>query len=277
MSTLSIASQSYLIEELASLTFTTSHGVEIEYERDPGGSVDTLADVLQSTGRFISGALEEKRKFIDNGYWSHLKDDSVDGGELVSPVFYHGLAYEEVSQMCQALHEAQAGVWSTNPGLHVHVSVEPLSELQDWVDLFSILVKFQDTFYKVAASPTRTHTGIHRSTAHAKHLPPLPRCDSLYSLLRAYYVKERAVSLHKVGDWNEGTIEFRLWDGTVDPELISLYIALSVRLVEKAGAGAFRNHQKMNFSDVISILFPDNEAIQKKLLVLSRQEGYASA
>lgn len=277
MNALATTSLPQYVEDLSRLTFVTTHGIEVEYERGSGFSEESLAHALQDTGGFEKSACLDKRKFIDDGYWAHLKDDSVDGGELVSPIFYGKLHYDEVARMCDALTNEHAGVWTTSPGLHVHVGVGPLQDLESWLDLFGVWVKFQEHFYKVASSPTRSDTGQHRSSSHVKPLIALPPCDSLYSVLRAYFPKEQAVSLHKVGDWDEGTIEFRIWDGTVNPELIALYTAISVRLVEKAGSQELKDYSVMSFSDVVRILFPESRAIQERILALSEQDGYCGS
>lgn len=263
-----------LSEDLATLSISSTYGIEIEYERGLDFSEPALSSALEQTHLFMDASKIEKRRFIDNGYWTHMSDDSVDGGELVSPIYSGTIPNALLEDICGALRASNAEVWTESPGVHVHVGVERLETLEAWQNLFGTLSRFQDMLYKIGSSPTRTKSGQHRSTGSAQQLPLVSHNSDWETLLVAHMKKSLAVTTFNVQSMNKGTIEFRLWDGTLDPTLLSFYIATSCLLVEKAADGSLRNFEAMSFDDLAHVLFEGHPHLRHMCDTFSEHVGY---
>lgn len=231
-------------------------GLEVEYG---GSSFDSVIAKLNE-----HGLSQVRTRFGYQGHsdtdWVVKADGSVaHGGELVSPP----LDFDDPDQRGQvdrafvALREAGART-EQSAGIHVHVDVSDLTwkQVQNVVRLF---VKFEDVLYRLATSGWRSM----RPRGY-QFCPPLRRdraeriCNarSEDSMAGAWYGTTAANShyerrqhghgsrycgINLASYYFRGTIEFRLFNSSMNAERVQAYIAICVALVEDARRGKRRS------------------------------------
>lgn len=236
-------------------------GVEVEY----GGSTTNALTALRAAGLTNH---ERIASYVghDERYWSIKTDASVHGGgEMVSPPLDFDTAAdrEQVTSAINALRDSGATTLEA-AGIHVHVDASDLTAEQV-AAVVRCFTKFEDVIYRIASSGW---TAIRPGAAqYAKPLPfdrvqKMAKSKTMDQLMCAWYGYDaeylsgaqraarnhgdssRYVGLNLHSYFYRRTIEFRVFNSSLNPERVQAYIAMCVALVEDARRGNRRSINK---------------------------------
>lgn len=233
-------------------------GIEVEF----GGDRDRAIQALRAEGLTMDSRTHSYTGHSDS-YWVVKQDGSVpSGGELVSPP----LDFDDPEQRAQvdraiACLRAAGCTTSEAAGIHVHIDTTGL-QAADIAAVARVYTKFEDVLYRIASSGWRTMRG--GAATYAKPLTQtqvtaLAKCKNEAQLLRAYYggteaEARRRATYHgdnaryyglNIHSWfYRKTIEFRIFNSSLNSERIQGYIAICVALVEDARRGNRRSVNK---------------------------------
>lgn len=222
-------------------------GLEVEY----GGSVDAAVQELRAEGLSELTNRVNYSEFSQT-YWVVKTDASVNrGGEMVSPP----LDFDDPEQRGQVNKAIAALVRSgatTDPsaGIHVHIDASDLTAEQVAM-VARCFTKFEDVIYRLATSGWRTMRpgGIRYCKPLTQtQIDGLAKAKTPQQVGRAYYGHDGfemaghghgsrycGINLHS---WfYRGTIEFRVFNSSLNAERIQAYIAICMALVEDARRG----------------------------------------
>lgn len=168
------------------------------------------------------------------GGWSVTTDASC-AGEVTSPVMYDEPdTWENLEKVCHTI-ERHGGRTSRWTGGHVHVStfdydhtVENHSRLaQMWRD-------HQDTMFRLGSTPGQGHRGFGYCMPNKMPATGFTSWDNLTE----HTQEDRNVPVNFAPtirpDTEHGHVEFRAWDGSLDPATIQARIKLSVAMTDAA-------------------------------------------
>jgi len=234
-------------------------GVEIEFQGDLSAVIASLRaaglETIDHTHSHDSGASVPS--------WTVKRDGSVEGGgELVSPplLFDHPDHRDQVTTAVLALQNAGARPHAS-AGIHVHVEARNENGTnftgRQLGSVVRFCYKFEDALYRIASSGWETIRPGARQYAQ-----PLPRglveraaaAESEADILSLWegghdmrdgvrvfqpgVSRYLALNLHSY--FFRGTIEFRYFNSSVNPDRVQAYIALCVAIVEDARRGHYR-------------------------------------
>ena len=240
-------------------------GIEIEFE----GSMDDAIAQLRAAGVPVQ---DERRRHYGHSetHWMMKYDGSVSrGGELVSPPLDFDIPEQraQVTTAVQALQDAGMRP-SPQTGIHVHIEAKnhdgsPMTGRQI-ASIARFFYKFEDAIYRIASSGWQSiRSG---ATSYAKPVPEdiareimkVKTMQELWnvwdgnrasgrqvrgqrhwgrSLDRYYAINYRSLQAH-------GTIEFRVFNGSVNPRRVQTYLALCMAIVDDARNGFSRSVTK---------------------------------
>lgn len=229
-------------------------GVEIEFVGDRYAVVEAMrAQGLSCESHSYMG-------FSSTG-WVMKTDASVQrGGELVSPPldFDDPDQRAQVDKACAALQAAGAQPDHT-AGIHVHVDASDLDARQV-AAVGRCFTKFEDVLYRIGTSGWERF----RSSGY-QYAKPLPQAQvdqlakvrtqrhlevAVYGHAATYRdlehgngVRYHGLNIHSWFGQNK-TIEFRLFNSSVNAKRVQCYIAIAVALVQDARNGKSRSVNK---------------------------------
>lgn len=220
------------------------YGIELEFKEAP-------LDELQSTVL----DWKQKNQLIPTEDWIITRDDSVTevenallGGEAISPI-YHDTKEDwiEVSEMCEMIKNLD-GYVSWDCGFHVHVDFKKLGLTKNQVwNLLLVWYHYEDVLYGFAKGEVSNIRGtaidfaksirpfINRRFSNSNQLECFfhpedsqDMIDKKYGLNLKNYQKKL---LHQ--EVTVPTIEFRIGNGTLAPNIIQNYLRLYSNLLKK--------------------------------------------
>jgi hypothetical protein len=169
------------------------------------------------------------------GLWKLERDGTV-AGELVSPILYDERATWENLRVAVEIIRAHGGTASLRTGGHVHVSTHDYDHIvENYTSVLRHAGHHTDTLFRLAHNPERES---HRGLKHA-HPNPLPAAGyQPIAPVRHFHSSHNfAVNMQGMTGTSKDHIEFRMWDGSLDPAVIQAQVKVSLALVE----AAFRN------------------------------------
>lgn len=170
-----------------------------------------------------------------NGWrrWSFERDSSVSGGEVVSPILDDSpRSWQQLQTVCDTIRR-HGGVPSRRTGSHVHVSLHDYDHTpENYTNLVRLYRNYEDTLFRLAQNPgARDHRG--RGYCSPSGVPTA-RFRTMADVRRAGN-HGAAVNFDAVRGDDEGDhLEFRLFDGSLDPGTIQTQIKLSLGLADAA-------------------------------------------
>lgn len=234
-------------------------GIEIEFS----GSQDRAARALLAAG-LGDGTTYPYNRNAPAPYWTIKNDGSVSsGGEMVSPILDldNPEHREQVTKAVMALRDSGA-VTCPEAGIHVHIDGTTLTPEQV-AAVARCFAKFEDCIYRVASSGWTT---VRRgANSYARPMPDsvvkaLAKAKTADQIGMAYYgeadasrVSYRARNHHdsaryyglNLHSWfYRKTIEFRVFNSSLNPERIQGYIGMCMAIVDDARKGFRRSVNK---------------------------------
>lgn len=220
-------------------------GVEIEFD---GGDVAAIARDLHGEG-LIPAPRQEGYHSPGRrpGLWSFERDGSVSGGEIVSPVMRDTPeAWRQIERVCEIVRR-HGGRATASCGLHVHVGSAPLdTSARRWYRLARIAGGYEDVLFRIAAggSSGGRHRGAGRGYGYSR--PGLgARLRRGGVALEGRGAVEQVIrgvispgghyeAVNASSHFIRGTVEFRHFDGTLEPAQIQAYVKISNGIVQAA-------------------------------------------
>lgn len=263
-------------------------GIEIEF----GGDRNAAVAAIRAAG--LSSATRQ------HGYQGHSQtewvvkmDGSVGrGGELVSPPldFDDASQREQVTRAVQALKDAGCTT-DSSAGIHVHIDTTGLT-VEHIAAVARVYTKFEDVLYRIASSGwqrMRSGASTYAKPLTQQQVTALAKCKTEAALLRAYYGEGEAGARRRSayhGDnaryyglnlhswFYRKTIEFRIFNSSLNAERIQGYIAICVALVEDARRGNRRSINKAyRLGDMVAGSAREEAALHRFLQVLRYEAG----
>lgn len=180
-----------------------------------------------------------------DGFWVMKTDGSIDdGGELVSPPLEFAERDRcQVDVAVEALRQTEC-LTSDRAGIHVHVSTHGLS-LYQIASTAKFAFRFEDCYYRQGASGWETMRPYYLQYAHpftkvdkALMVATNFHRDAVFDIARQtrYY----ALNFNNViSRGAKETLEFRVYNSSLNARRIQSHIALSVATVEAAANNVF--------------------------------------
>lgn len=235
-----------VLDGMASGEGSRGFGVELEFEIKDGvnrsEALRKIGQDLHAAGLTNTAGQQRYHAAENNGYknWSFEKDCTVHG-ELVSPILKDTPEDWKQLQTAVEIVKKHGGVATLNAGSHVHVSTGSyMDSTAKHAELLRTVRANEDTIYRVASNPA---VGRHRGTSWCRPNAIENNSDEVISkdvkeghsvLGRNAHGRALNLTGSAQNDPNKSHVEFRTWDGTLDPAVIQQQIAFSVAMVEKA-------------------------------------------
>lgn len=208
-----------------------------------------IGEELYREGLTDSPDQQEYHYAAENGYekWTFEDDQSVDGGELVSPILDDSPESWRQIKLVTEIIKKHGGHATSSTGSHVHVSTGTYEySTTKRVELLRLNKDYEDTVYRLSTSPER---GKHRGNMYCQ---PNTR-DSAGDMsgdvqqgvgrLGFHHGHNSGVNIEGMGEeLGKSNVEFRAWDGTLDPGTIQAQVMMSVAITDRAELNVLRKN-----------------------------------
>lgn len=217
-----------------------SFGIEIEFIHPYGesGAAD-VTRALYRAGLASSSSVQHYHQSQAGGYSSPLytvERDATVSGEIVSPILYDTReTWERLEELCRILKEEGAYA-NFNAGAHVTVSTGDFDEdVSAYRRIAQSAYVYEDVLYRFAQNPRATS---HRGT---RYCTPLSGDPEAINNLRGYnsLATMQRLGNHQMINFTKvlrsgrrEAIEYRLWDGSLDPSVMQAQVKLSLALTD---------------------------------------------
>ncbi|GAA3211205.1 hypothetical protein [Nonomuraea helvata] len=218
-------------------------GLELEFDLPgpaTGRVLEDIAHALHEAGLTGDAQVHSHHTMLAQGYRSgknggrglwRLEKDGTVAGELISPILYDEPATWENLRIACEIIRAHGGTATVSTGGHVHVSthdydhiVEHYTGMLDYVDHHS------DTLFRLGHNPEReSHRGLQYCQPNQR---PAAGYESMAPMRNSNSNRKVAVNMAGMKGSSKDHIEFRLWDGSLDPAVIQSQTKVSIALVE---------------------------------------------
>lgn len=168
------------------------------------------------------------------GGWTYESDCSVAGGEVVSPILSDTPeTWQRLHQVCDIITR-HGGTASLNTGSHITVSAPEQAGRAVRLTRFLRLMHYHQRDLHVMAA-----AGRQRGQSYSTAMPALP--DQGYTSITAARQTLGRYSFANIGhiatsrtahDANSSRVEFRLWDGSLEPGRIQAQIKMSTAMLD---------------------------------------------
>ena len=183
-----------------------------------------------------------------NKYWRVEKDETVKA-EIISPICSDTPnTWHELEKICDIIKK-RGGVATTKCGGHVHVSTDDYkNNTTAYLQLLNIVKAYEDELFSLAHNPEHiAHRGFYFCSPN--------KIDINNQYQNAQNIRERyashysAINFSNMQGGNEDHVEFRLWDGSLDPAIIQTQVKLSLGLTNygmcQSSNGDFLPHTEL--------------------------------
>ncbi|MEV6034071.1 amidoligase family protein [Nonomuraea sp. NPDC052116] len=219
-------------------------GVEIEFElpkHNARQALQAIARALHKAGLVADARVDNYHTMRDEGYrsgknggrglWRLEQDGTVDG-ELISPILYDESATWENLLVATEIIRAHGGTAGASTGGHVHVSTHDFDHIvENYTSLLNHGGLHTDTLFRLGHNPERES---HRGVAQCK--PNRLPTEGYRSIapVRNLNGRKSAVNMESMKGTAKDHVEWRLWDGSLDPAVIQSRVKVSLAEVEAA-------------------------------------------
>ncbi|MGV9379433.1 NUDIX domain-containing protein [Nonomuraea sp. NPDC003707] len=219
-------------------------GVEIEFElpkHNARQALQAIARALHKAGLTADAQVDNYHTMRDEGYrsgknggrglWRLEQDGTVDG-ELISPILYDEPATWENLLVATEIIRAHGGTAGASTGGHVHVSTHDFDHIvENYTSLLNHGGLHTDTLFRLGHNPERES---HRGVAQCK--PNRLPTEGYRSIapVRNLNGRKSAMNMESMKGTAKDHVEWRLWDGSLDPAVIQSRVKVSLAEVEAA-------------------------------------------
>lgn len=171
-------------------------------------------------------------------HWSYEQDSSVTGGEVITPIMSgNGSDWFAIREVLNAIKGHGGSADDTNCGGHVNIDVTHFSD-KDFQRLAYMAATFEDVMYRLGANPFRAQGSAsgsyHRGCGYAEPIFTSGWGGPEY-ILNGIDVRNRMNESHWINfDPHLNRVEFRVFDGTLDPALFQTFTLIASAFVDAA-------------------------------------------
>jgi hypothetical protein len=230
-------------------------GVEIEFDIASGANrsqvISKIGQELYDAGLTGQAHQAGYHSGAYSGWerWSFEADCTV-AGELVSPLMKDTPEdWEQLRKVCEIL-ERNGAKASTRTGSHVHVSTGSYGmSTAKHAELVRQVNQNEDIMYRLASDPSR---GRHRGTqwcapnSDDRHDDISPELADGHNVLSNVRGDNHGTGMNFGGASNstykKSHVEFRMWDGTLDPAVIQQQVIISTAMADLAERRVIENN-----------------------------------
>lgn len=227
------------------------YGVEIEFLGITREAAAELVAGFFGTGFFYEGGLLNERDIADKEHriWRVVRDASIDAYsdeeqcELVTPI----LQYQDLEVLLGLVERIQesGGKVNRSCGLHIHVDAKGFTP-QAVVNLVTLVGSREQLLYKALGIPKErmryckrindelVETILSEKPENLEQLRKNWYLESPYELVGGKYHSTRYHGLNLHAMFTKGTIEFRLFNSTLNPIKVKAYVQFILALCKKA-------------------------------------------
>jgi hypothetical protein len=279
-------------------------GIELEADFEPHVRLPDVAERRRAIARDLLAAglgrddiVREQHKgdpdyTRERNGWRVVIDHTV-GVELVSPILHDTQETWQDLRTVIAILTKHGGRATTQTGGHIHVGISDYGEgVAAHAKLLGYFEQFEDPLYRLAQNPDHTQ---HRGIDFAVPNRVAARGYRRLSDVRPSHHNNAINLIHAYGT-DQDRVEFRLWDGTLDPGVIQAHVWLSVALTAAAlrdaglpvtsspdpeplgthharGAHDDRDADTASFRELLDTL-PVNDALKRQAIALWARTGW---
>lgn len=222
-------------------------GIEMEFVMNPNMSYPERQAALERIGQELHELgltdTEWQQSYHSNhgrhstshqGGWKFEEDCSVDG-EIVSPIMHDTPeTWENIAKVTEIVRR-HGGTVDQRVGCHVNVSSgnydHQVGNANRLLDQFA---KHQDDYYRLATAPGEQHRAVRGSD----YCTPNPRPAQGFTDVSTAAARNRRPNAINLGHTASGTsrdrVEYRLFDGTLEPAVIQSQIKVALATTEAA-------------------------------------------
>ncbi|WP_460355639.1 ICP22 family protein [Actinoallomurus acanthiterrae] len=217
-------------------------GLELEISGPAANSTEMLNAIardLHAHGLAQSADVHSYHAAKEAGYsdarntWRVEFDDSV-AGELVSPILFdEPETWQAIAKVCEIV-TSHGGKVDFSTGGHIHVSTHDYDHIvENHHSVMRMADSYMDTLFRLGQNPDAYQ---HRGVAYCQ---PNEQLTTGYASIGEVTAGDDGHSLAvNMSGMHEGKqtdhIEFRMWDGSLDPAVIQTRVKLSLALTEAA-------------------------------------------
>lgn len=234
-------------------------GIEVEMDLPVGLSIGDVLSALRTEGLTSATSLHSYVGH-SNSEWVVKTDGSVPGGfELVSPPLDFDDEHQR-KQVTRAIQVLQNLRCRTTPsaGIHIHVESRGM-EAEQIGSVARTFAHFEDVLFRLASSGWRTIRAGARQYARPmsdRQYASLARAKTEQQVMNAYYGRgggvftsshghhSRYCALNLHSHFYRRTIEFRMFNTSLNPMRVQTYVAVCLAIVQDAKNGKKRSVQK---------------------------------
>ncbi len=177
----------------------------------------------------------EDYNHITRRHWKIVSDSTLgsNGAEVVPPILKGEAGFQELTKVCNLLTAFGCRV-SRDCGTHVHVGVKDRYEHQIgfFKELLKTYAKFQPILDQLVAPSRRRDNSMVRPIIYT---PAMDRATTLRELATLAAANHFSNPNFWDAYQRHGTVEFRQHQGTLNPEKLTNWIRLCLRIVAHAG------------------------------------------
>jgi len=211
-------------------------GVEIEFDlagvSDRAAVLRAIGSELHSAGITSRAGQENYHSSTDYTRWRFERDSTVDG-EIISPIMYDTPEdWEKLQKVCEIV-QRNGGKATTRTGGHVHVACGNFDHTpKNHNNLLGLVKQHEDTLYRLSTNPER---GTHRGTQWCRpNNVPANGYGSVNAVRSGNNSHGLGVNFQSVQGSASDHVEFRMYDGSLDPAVIQSQIKLSLGITDAA-------------------------------------------
>jgi hypothetical protein len=224
-------------------------GVEIEFDFPPGTDRYTALAAIgrdlhaegltrdASQHHYHQQGLEALAQRGHQGGWRFETDATV-SGEIVSPIMHdEPETWRNLARVCDIVR-SHGGTATARTGGHVHVGLADYDHtVENHNRLLQTAAGYEDTLYRLAHNPdAAAHRGMRWCEPNRD---PGPGYTSLNSVRAQNFGHEIGVNFASVQGSRSDHVEYRMWDGSLDPGVIQAHVNISLAMTAAGSRGGY--------------------------------------
>lgn len=250
-------------------------GIELEHDAGIGYNIDTLASSIYQTGygyndkAYGHHSMKHSPFFFHQRGWLTETDESVTGGEIISPVMTDSdETWTAVNTIVNLIIEHNGSTHTTDSSCHIHLDTSVLgTSVEKWGRFFSYVYQYQDLLTLIGTNPVR---GTHRQNGNSDFDNQFIGMKNVRELVESNVSCDLVLSTRDVDPvTGNGHIEYRLNDASLDVGVIRAQVACLVGMMWSAVRmrKAPKNKDLNSFLDAFLVDSPSAYAVVEDCVV----------
>ena len=219
-------------------------GIEIEFASAPFNIVrDNLEKVIGYDPVVVSWKYKTKKIEDRTQKWVLKNDSTVQdilndlyrtkvGGEVNTPIMKNNKKYwKELNLICDTLSKTKDIEINGNCSVHIHTSKTIYKVIQEYKNLFKLIMLYEDIAYKIGYGETNTVRPLLTRYAKPlsfhiyKHLDELERMETEKDIIRFIrFDRKHSFNFRNIENIGKATIENRIGNPTLNKIIIQNYV-----------------------------------------------------